>query len=134
MPKNYWWGNVNGTNYLTIQRNQHTPQYCGSCWAFAVTSSLSDRIKIIRKAAWPDIVLAPQVLLSCDTVNRGCKGGNPPLAYKWIHENNITDETCSPYQARSHRDDLSCSAAVKCSSCSDGSCKAQQNAKIYAVN
>ena len=66
LPKNYWWGNVNGTNYLTLQRNQHIPQYCGSCWAFAVTSSLSDRIKILRKATWPDINLAPQVLLSCD--------------------------------------------------------------------
>jgi cathepsin X len=39
----------------------------------------------MRKAAWPDIILSPQVLISCDTVNRGCQGGNPPLAYKWIH-------------------------------------------------
>lgn len=91
LPKNYWWGNINGTNYLTLQRNQHIPQYCGSCWAFAVTSSLSDRIKIMRNASWPDINLAPQVLLSCDFANRGCSGGNPPLAYKWIKENNITD-------------------------------------------
>ena len=36
-------------------------QYCGSCWAQAATSSLSDRIKIARKAAWPDINIAPQV-------------------------------------------------------------------------
>ena len=91
LPSNFWWGNVDGTNYLTLQKNQHIPQYCGSCWSFAVTSSLSDRIKIKRKAAWPDILLAPQVLLSCDMVNRGCSGGNPPLAYKWISENNITD-------------------------------------------
>lgn len=91
LPANFWWGNLNSTNYLTLQRNQHIPQYCGSCWSFAVTSSLSDRIKILRNAAWPDIILSPQVLLSCDTVNRGCSGGNPPLAYKWIMENNITD-------------------------------------------
>ena len=84
LPDSFWWGNVNGTNYLTLQKNQHIPQYCGSCWSFAVTSSLSDRIKIKRKAQWPDILLAPQVLLSCDLVNHGCGGGNPPLAYKWI--------------------------------------------------
>ena len=84
LPKNHWWGNVDGVNYLTLQKNQHIPQYCGSCWSFAVTSSLSDRIKIKRKAQWPDILLAPQVLLSCDLVNHGCSGGNPPLAYKWI--------------------------------------------------
>ena len=110
MPKNYWWGNVNGTNYLTFQRNQKLPQFCGACWAFSVTSSLSDRIKIMRNATWPDINLAPQVLLSCDTVNKGCLGGVPPLAYKWINENNITDETCSPYQALGHKNGLGCSA------------------------
>ena len=41
--------------------SQHIPQYCGSCWAQAASSSLSDRIKIARKAAWPDVVVAPQV-------------------------------------------------------------------------
>jgi len=27
---------------------------------------LSDRIKIARNAAWPDINLSPQVLISCE--------------------------------------------------------------------
>ena len=66
LPTNFWWGNVNGVNYLTYQRNQHIPIYCGSCWAFASTSALSDRIKIMRKAQWPDVILAPQVLISCE--------------------------------------------------------------------
>lgn len=65
LPTSYWWGNVNGVNYLTYQRNQHIPIYCGSCWAFSATSALSDRIKIRRKAQWPDINLSPQVLISC---------------------------------------------------------------------
>ena len=99
-----------------------------------MTSSLSDRIKIMRNATWPDINLAPQVLLSCDMVNRGCSGGNPPLAYKWIHENNITDETCSPYQALGHKNGLGCSAEIKCKNCSSAGCAAQGNAKIYTVS
>lgn len=65
IPKNFWWGNVNGVNYLTYQRNQHIPIYCGACWAFSATSALSDRIKIKRKAQWPDVILSPQVLISC---------------------------------------------------------------------
>ena len=59
--REWFWGDVNGVNYLTQTKNQHIPQYCGSCWAQAATSSLSDRIKIARNAAWPDINIAPQV-------------------------------------------------------------------------
>jgi hypothetical protein len=66
LPKNWFWNDVNGTNFLTNVRNQHLPSYCGSCWAHASTSALSDRIKIARKAAWPDINISPQVLISCE--------------------------------------------------------------------
>lgn len=100
-----------------MQRNQHIPVYCGSCWSFSTTSSLSDRIKIKRKAAWPDINISPQVLISCDTASRGCAGGDPKQAYQWIAENNITDETCAPYQAFGHKNGLECSAELKCKNC-----------------
>merc|ERR1712195_247896 len=66
----------NATNYLTNVWNQHIPQYCGSCWAHATTSVLSDRIKIARKAAWPDINISPQVLISCQANMDGCHGGD----------------------------------------------------------
>ena len=91
IPTNFWWGNINGVNYLTYQRNQHIPIYCGACWAFSATSALSDRIKIIRKAQWPDVILSPQVLISCEYPDEGCSGGDARTAYEWIHNNNITD-------------------------------------------
>jgi len=91
IPSTFWWGNVNGTNYMTVQRNQHIPIYCGSCWAFAATSAMSDRIKIARKAQWPDINISPQILISCDDSDHGCGGGDPRRAYQWIHDNYITD-------------------------------------------
>jgi cathepsin X len=91
LPNNHWWGNVNGVNYLTYQRNQHIPVYCGSCWAFSASSALSDRIKIQRKAQWPDVIIAPQVLISCELPDEGCHGGDARTAYEWIHNNNITD-------------------------------------------
>mmetsp|Transcript_35672 Transcript_35672/g.54584 ORF Transcript_35672/g.54584 Transcript_35672/m.54584 type:complete len:100 (+) Transcript_35672:24-323(+) len=59
IPDSFQWNNANGTNLVTNMRNQHVPQYCGSCWAHAATSVLSDRIKIKRKGAWPDINISP---------------------------------------------------------------------------
>ena len=134
LPKSFWWGNVNNTNYLTIQKNQHIPIYCGSCWAFSSASALSDRIKIARKAQWPDVNLSPQVLISCETPDDGCGGGDAKNAYEWIHNNNITDETCSPYQAYGHDNGVGCSAIIKCKNCMPNrGCWAQDNAKIYGV-
>ena len=59
VPTSWLWNNVGGVNYVTNIRNQHIPQYCGSCWAHAATSAISDRIKVARKAAWPDINISP---------------------------------------------------------------------------
>lgn len=114
LPKNFSWDNVDGVNYLTNVKNQHIPQYCGSCWAQAATSAMSDRIKIMRKAAWPDINIAPQVLISCEMQDFGCSGGDSINGYKYIFENGITDETCSIYRAIGHTNGAKCSSMMKC--------------------
>ena len=58
-PEQWIWNDISGVNYLTNMKNQHIPQYCGSCWAQAATSVVSDRIKIARKAQWPDVNISP---------------------------------------------------------------------------
>ena len=118
LPDNWLWNDAEGVNYLTNIRNQHIPQYCGSCWAHATTSAFSDRIKIMRQAAWPDINIAPQVLISCsEKGNQGCHGGYQTLAYRWMYENTFTDETCSIYRARGHDNGEECSAEIQCLNC-----------------
>lgn len=117
LPENWVWNNADGTNYLTNMKNQHIPQYCGSCWAQASSSALSDRIKIARKAQWPDINIAPQVLISCSMEDMGCHGGEALSAFKFMHENDITDETCSIYRARGHDNGAECSPIIKCKDC-----------------
>ena len=67
IPNEFTWQDQNGTNYLTKNLNQHIPSYCGSCWAHGSVSALSDRIKIMRKAKFPDINLSIQFQLRCTT-------------------------------------------------------------------
>jgi cathepsin X len=88
----------------------------------------------MRNGAFPDINLAPQVLISC-TDDQGCEGGDPLNAFAFIHKNNITDETCSNYQAKGNTNGVKCASDVKCRNCMRGKgCWAQNNAKIYGVN
>eukprot|EP00244_Chara_vulgaris_P012612 TRINITY_DN672_c0_g2_i11.p1 TRINITY_DN672_c0_g2~~TRINITY_DN672_c0_g2_i11.p1 ORF type:complete len:640 (-),score=83.83 TRINITY_DN672_c0_g2_i11:1276-3162(-) len=115
LPRSFFWGNVNGVNYLTPIRNQHIPKYCGSCWAFATTSSLSDRIKIQKNCSFPEIQLSPQVLVNC----RGggsCEGGEPTKAFEYIEANGLPDETCQNYEAV----DGTCQPLGVCEDCVSG--------------
>ena len=70
LPKAFDWRDAYGRNFASISRNEFIPNYCGSCWAFAATSALSDRIKIARNSTFPEINLSPQVP-SCALSARG---------------------------------------------------------------
>jgi len=83
-PATFSWGDVNGTSFLTKVLNQHLPQYCGACWAFASLSALSDRLKIARgRGATADVALSMQHVLNCGTAGT-CNGGNHYDVYAWI--------------------------------------------------
>ena len=134
LPTQKLWNNVDGTSYLTNIRNQHVPTYCGSCWAHAATSSLSDRIKIARKAAWPDINISPQVIISCETTDQGCHGGEAYNAFEWMADNEVTDETCSIYRARGLDNGQVCSAMNVCRNCNPGeACFVPDQYLVYGV-
>jgi len=103
LPDEFTWGNKDGVNYLTASRNQHIPQYCGSCWAHGAVSALQDRIKIARAAQGPDIQLSVQHMLNCGTAG-SCHGGSIDGPYQWIHSlskngGGISYESSNPYAA-----------------------------------
>jgi len=98
LPKAFDWRFLNGT-FTTRVGNQMLPSPCGSCWAFASSGALSDRVKIATHGLLPDFNLAPQGLLDCGALKAGsCNGGSHTLAYEFASEVGLTDETCLPYR------------------------------------
>ena len=102
-PAAFDWCSINGSSFCTPMRNQHIPQYCGSCWAHGTVSALQDRIKIIRQAKGTDIILSIQHVLNC--ANAGsCYGGSIDGVYQWLFQQSklsqgISYETAQPYLA-----------------------------------
>ena len=82
---------------------------CGSCWAFASTSTFNDR----RCLVYNDQTLySPEDTLSCCSglkcgLSQGCNGGQPTSAWKWFVSTGVTTggdfkdmdtgNTCNPY-------------------------------------
>jgi len=103
MPADYNWCNKDGKSYCTMSRNQHIPQYCGSCWAHGTVSALADRIKIARGGKGADINPSIQHLLNCGTAG-SCNGGSLDGPYQWLHKisrhgSGLSYETAQPYLA-----------------------------------
>ena len=140
LPDSWDWGNINGTNYLSWARNQHIPTYCGSCWAHGPTSSLADRINIVRKNQWPTMTLSPQVIVNCKA-GGSCNGGNPAGVYEYAKAHGIPEETCQAYLAK-NPDQFSCSDIQKCKDCTwppaknasdPGNCWARKKYPVWKV-
>ncbi|KAJ1368913.1 Cathepsin Z-1 [Parelaphostrongylus tenuis] len=108
LPLEWDWRNVNGVNYASPDRNQHIPQYCGSCWAFGSTSALADRINIHRKNSWPQAYLSVQEVIDCSGAGTCVTGGEP-----------ARDGKCDPYN--------------RCGSCWPGDCFSIKNYTLYRV-
>jgi len=138
LPPSWDVRDVDGRSFATSNRNQHIPQYCGSCWAHASTSSLSDRINLLRGGVTPFAQLSPQVLVHCVTgpqhsgaPAQGCLGGNQIAAYDYMAQHGVPDETCQNYEARGNG--TQCTAMNICRDCDHSGCRAVENPPLWFV-
>jgi len=100
----------------------------------SATSALSDRIKIMRKAQFPTVNLAPQVIISCVTAYNGCSGGDQPSLYEYVKQNGLTDETCSNYQALGLDDGRTCTKELVCLDCTPEKCAIPDSYNVFHVD
>ena len=89
------WRERHGTDWMTPVKNQGG---CGSCWAFAGTGTVEHYVNVYFNRAI-DVDLSEQEIVSCNTNNYSCKGGNTFSVYRYSMATGISDETCFSYTA-----------------------------------
>lgn len=149
LPEAFSWRRVAGYgSLLTPSQNQHVPQYCGACFAFASFHTLADRVKIARYLALrsrapdafdgPDLVASIQVMLNCGGEDFGfgvagscATGGSASGVYRWVKRfGGVPTATCFPYLAA---DGLGCAPDAVCRNCMPSSLEEGAPAECWAV-
>jgi C1A family cysteine protease len=73
--------------------------HCGSCWALATTGSMEAAVALADpELDFTKIRFSVQELLDCDqSLDEGCRGGNPLLAVDFLHRYGLTTWHRYPY-------------------------------------
>ena len=93
LPKDFDWRDKD--NIVTDVVSQGS---CGSCYAIAMTDSVTMRLRIATKGA-DQTILSPQNVVSCSDYNQGCEGGYPFLVGKFGEDIGFVPSYCEHYTA-----------------------------------
>jgi len=92
-PSSYDWRDY---GVVTPVKNQG---YCGSCWAFSAVETVESAWALAGNTLTE---FSEQQVVSCDTTDGGCNGGNTPTAYAYIESaGGLATETDYPYASSS---------------------------------
>jgi len=118
-------------SFASHVRNQHLPQWCGSCWAHAAVAVLGSRWKIHSiDQDTLDLDFSIQYFVNCETRSHGCRGGSSYRAFALAHDKGVVDSSCAAYIAENRP----CSAMEICKDCpTPGNCSVVQP-KRYIVS
>jgi len=67
---------------------------CGSCWAFSATEGVESAWFLSGKTLTS---LSPQQIVSCDTTDGGCNGGDLPTAFAYVQSAGLESDAAYPY-------------------------------------
>jgi len=135
-PTSFDWRDKNA---VTPVKNQGQ---CGSCWAFSTTESIESFWFL---AGHNLTSLAVQQIVSCDTVDGGCNGGDTPTAYAYVKKaGGIEGSAVYPYTSGGGSNGVckfkSNEIVAKISGfsyavppCNSGTCNNQQETKLPAA-
>jgi hypothetical protein len=107
IPTNFDWrsderasSSTTGENVIAEPLNQKS---CGSCWAFSICSSLTDRVRIKTRGRYlAHSQLSPFLLAACDSCkylstecNLGCGGGVVQWGFDYVAKNGLISMDCN---------------------------------------
>ncbi|MEN9827114.1 MAG: hypothetical protein RI953_2859 [Pseudomonadota bacterium] len=104
LPEKLDWRNVNGLDYVSPVKNQGR---CGSCVAFAASSTFETQLNIATQSVAHAWTFSPQHLFSCG--GGSCDmGWFPSSAMDSLLDDGIPEEACFPYKSGALGEDMSC--------------------------
>jgi hypothetical protein len=110
LPEQFDWRNYNGSNYVSPVKNQGR---CGSCVAFAVSSTFESQLNVDTNATGLPWSFSPQHIFACG--GGACDTGwQTAFAVDFLNTDGAPEEACFPYKSGALGDDMECK-----SSCSD---------------
>lgn len=93
------------TNKVTPVKDQGV---CGSCWAFSAVESI-ESAALMKGTEYAKTVLSEQQVVSCDTEDAGCDGGDLPSAWEYVQSaGGLEAETMYPYKSGNNGRDYTC--------------------------